>query len=180
MRRLLTAGILLAALLAPAGAQPFDTYFEVESDPLAFAAGGYSLGAGYAWGGLRIAAGAFGADVPEFVHGNSGWTMRTDGIAATFDYFPRCPGEGLFFGPEADLATVRFERGTSGHSAQRTQLGLGGRIGYRFMFGETGFFIVPWLGVAYVVRGETVTLDGKTFAQQPLRFAPALTLGWRF
>jgi hypothetical protein len=172
--------LLAAGASVPLQAQ-FDEYYEIETDPAAFVANGYSLHAGYAFGSARIDAGLFGADVPETFHGNSGWKERTDGIAIKLDYYPcGCGTDGFFAGPEADYSTAKFTLTATGGSATRGQLGVGGRAGYRFTFGETGFYLVPWLGLDYVFRGPDVMIDGSTFRQSPFRLFPALHLGWRF
>src|SRR5699024_3737845 len=59
---------------------------EVEVDPIAYALNGYSGHIAYGFDPLRISLGGFGADQPEFFHGNEGWKARSRGITMKVDY----------------------------------------------------------------------------------------------
>lgn len=175
---ILTIAVLFTAI--PLCAE-FDNYYEIEVDPATYFLGGYSAHFGYAFGNARFSAGVFGADIPELFQGNAGWKQRTDGVGLRFDYFPFCCyTTGFFVGPEADYALSRYELRETGRSETRGQFDVGVQLGYRFMFGETGFFFVPRLGIDYVVTPRVVTVDGKEFYQHPVRVYPAVDLGWRF
>ena len=66
-------------------------------------------------------------------------------------------------------------------SEERDTFGIGARIGYRISFGErTGFYVLPWIGLDWVYRGDDVAIEGSEFDHRSLRLLPTLHVGWRF
>src|SRR5690606_8623794 len=74
MKYLKKSGIMLAVLLASVpGLATAQVRIEVEADPIAYAVNGYSGHlAAFFTDRVRAQVGAFGADVPEWLHGNDG------------------------------------------------------------------------------------------------------------
>lgn len=60
---------------------------DIESAPIAFALGGYSLHAGIAAGHWRIDAGAFAMQFPEALHGKENLIVGCHGFGLKVQYF---------------------------------------------------------------------------------------------
>jgi len=159
---------------------PYEPRFhaDLELDPTAYALDGFSLHAGVGWGKLRLDLGVFGLTVPEFVHQQHDFDVAFDGYGVKVQYFPFAEQRGLFFGLDGaySRSSVRLEG--SQLSARDNQFALGGNAGYRIDL-VGGFYLTPWLGVAYAFGAQDVTLGGKTFTANPLIIFPALHLGFR-
>ena len=155
--------------------------WEVEADPTAYALSGYSVHVADAIfdGKSRLQVGAFAAETPEWIHGNSGWTEKSHGATFKFDYFPLRPLKGLFIGLDSNYARVRYTLHQTNESVYQNVVGLGPRIGYRFEIGKH-LYISPWVSVDYQFGAKDVTLSGKTFEQGKIAVFPAIHLGWRF
>jgi hypothetical protein len=155
--------------------------WEVEADPAAYALSGYSIHVGdpILSGKSRLQFGAFAAETPEWVHGNSGWTEKSHGATFKFDYFPFHPLRGLFFGLDTSYARVRYTLQQTHEKTYQNVVGLGPRIGYRFDIGRH-FYVSPWVSVDYQFGAKDVVLSGKTFEQGKIAVFPAVHLGWRF
>jgi hypothetical protein len=155
--------------------------WEVEADPAAYALSGYSVHIAHAIfdGKSRLQLGAFGAETPEWVHGNPGWTEKSHGVTFKVDYFPLQPLRGLFIGFDGNYARVRYTLQETNEKAYQNIVGLGPRIGYRFELGKH-FYISPWVSFDYQVGAKDVKISGKTFEQGKLAIFPAIHLGWRF
>src|ERR1700730_16318429 len=128
--------IAVGTLLAQATAQ---AQWEVEADPVAFGLKGYSAHVGYRVNLFRADIGAFGADIPESLHGNEGWKSRTSGVGAKFDYVGS--GRGMFSGVEANHDRTRYTLTSVGESMARNGFAAGARVGYRFWFGRSRLYI---------------------------------------
>jgi hypothetical protein len=154
---------------------------EIEADPTAYALSGYSVHIADAIfdGKSRLQLGAFAAETPEWVHGNSGWTEKSHGVTFKFDYFPLQPLRGLFIGLDSNYARVRYTLRQTNEKAYQNIVSLGPRIGYRFQLGEH-LYVSPWISVDYQFNAEDVVLSGKTFEQGKLAVFPAVHVGWRF
>jgi len=152
---------------------------EVEVDPIAYALNGYSGHAAYVFDPLRISLGAFGADQPEFFHGNEGWEARTRGITMKADYlFPKLGG--FFVGLDATYSWNEYTLKSSNKTESQNGLGLGVRTGYRFTFRNTGFYIVPWFSVSYPFDTKEVIISDEKFDEARILVFPTIHLGWQF
>jgi hypothetical protein len=102
------------------------------------------------------------------------WTGNGVGVGASLRFFPiahlHAP-KGLWFGPSVDATTTTFTY----HEQTATALawGVGGDIGYKFLFGHSlAFVISPFASVRY--WGGSSTLDG---AQYPRLHGATVGLG---
>ena len=164
--------------LLPAFAQ---AQWEAEADPAAYALKGFSAHVGHPIfdGRSRLQFGAFGAETPEWIHGNSGFTENSRGVTLKFDYFPLRPSGGLFFGADSNYARVRHELNQTHQRTYQNIVGLGARIGYRFNFGKH-LYVSPWVSVDYQFNAKDVTISAKAFHESRYSVFPAVHLGWRF
>ncbi len=112
--------------------------WEVEADPTAYALRGFSVHVGRPIlnGRSRLQFGAFGAETPQWMHGNDGFTENSRGVTLKLDYFPKHRSSGLFFGADSNYARVRYELRQTHERTHRNLGGLGPRAGYRFNVGE--------------------------------------------
>ncbi|MGB7845747.1 MAG: hypothetical protein WBL63_09050 [Candidatus Acidiferrum sp.] len=171
--------VLCAAFsLSSAAAQ---AQWEGEADPTAYALKGFSVHAGHPIfdGKLRLQFGAFGAETPEWIHGNSGFTEDSRGVTFKFDYFPLRRLAGLFVGADSNYARVRYELNQTHERTNRNIAGLGPRIGYRFNLGKH-LYVSPWVSVDHQFNAKDVTISGKIFHEARYSVFPAAHLGWRF
>lgn len=155
--------------------------WEVEADPTAYALRGFSVHVGRPIlnGRSRLQFGAFGAETPQWMHGNDGFTENSRGVTLKLDYFPKHRSSGLFFGADSNYARVRYELRQTHERTHRNLGGLGPRAGYRFNVGEH-FYITPWVSVDYQFNVKVVTISAKTFHEGRYSVFPAVHLGWRF
>jgi hypothetical protein len=155
--------------------------WEVEADPTAYALNGFSAHIAHPIfdGRSRLQIGAFGADTPEWIQGNSGFTEDSRGVTLKFDYFPLRPSDGLFFGADSNYARVRYELNQTHERIYRNMVGLGPRVGYRFNLGKH-LYISPWVSVDYQFNAKDVTISGKMFHEARYSVFPAVHLGWKF
>jgi hypothetical protein len=165
-------------LLSSAVAQ---AQWEVEADPTAYALKGFSAHVGHPifHGRSRLQFGAFGAQTPEWIHGNIGFTEDSRGLTFKVDYFPLRPLTGLFVGADSNCARVRYELDATHERTYRNIAGLGPRLGYRFNFGKH-LYVSPWVSVDYQFNAKDVTISGKIFHEARYSVFPAVHLGWRF
>jgi hypothetical protein len=170
----LTAALTLFSAVAQA-------QWEAEADPTAYALEGFSVDLGHPILGerFRVQLGAFGAETPEWVHGNSGFAENSLGLTFKFDYFPLRPSSGLFLGADSNYSWVRYELNQTHEHVDRNIVGLGPRVGYRLNFGKH-FYLSPWVSVDYQFNAKDVTISGKTFHENRYSVFPALHLGWTF
>lgn len=164
--------------LPPALAQ---AQWEAEADPTAYALKGYSAHVGHPIfnGRSRLQIGAFGAETPGWINGNSSFTEDSRGVTLKFDYFPLRPLGGLFLGAESNYARVRYELNQTHERTYRNIVGLGPRVGYRFNFGKH-LYVSPWVSVDYQFNAKDVTISRKIFHESRYSVFPAVHLGWRF
>jgi hypothetical protein len=155
--------------------------WEAEADPTAYALKGFSAHVGHSIfdGRSRLQFGAFGAETPEWIHGNSGFTENSRGVTLKVDYFPLRPSDGWFVGADSNYARVRYELNQTHERTYRNLVGLGPRVGYRFNFGKH-LYVSPWVSVDYQLNAKDVMISGKTFHESRCSVFPALHLGWRF
>jgi hypothetical protein len=155
--------------------------WEVEGDPTAYVLKGYSAHVGHTLSGGKstLQFGAFGAETPEWVHGNAGWTENSRGVTFKFDYYLFPPLRGLFVGLDSNYARVRYTLHETDQSSHRNIVGLGPRVGYRFEVGRH-LYVSPWVSLDYQFNARDVVISGKTFKQGQLSIFPAVHVGWRF
>lgn len=178
MYRLMSwVSVALLLLLVPAAAS---AQVEVEADPIAYAVNGYSGHlAAFLTDRGRAQVGAFGADIPEWLHGNDGFDVRTRGVTAKVDRFLSSSRAGTFLGLDGDYSRVRYRHEDSGETLSRNLYGLGPRIGYRFNVGER-LFVVPWVSVRYVFNTRDVALGGEVLEESEYSVFPTVHIGFRF
>lgn len=175
MRKVLASLAMLAVLSGPgeAGAQ-----IEIEADPIAYGLNGYSFHVAGVLGSTRLSIGTFGADVPEWVHGNDGWSSAVRGAGIKLDYLGSRM-DGLFVGVEGGY--MRMSYGLDGRSPEkRTEIGAGVRGGYRLDVGGSGLYVVPWMGVGYNFGGGDIVIGEERFEYGPITIFPTVHIGWRF
>jgi hypothetical protein len=155
--------------------------WEAEADPTAYALMGFSVHLGHSIfdGRSRLQFGAFGAETPEWIHGNSGFTEDSRGVTFKVDYFPLRPLSGLFVGGDSNYARVRYELKETHERIYRNIVGVGPRVGYRFNFGKHLYFS-PWVSMDYQCNAKDVTISRKIFREARYSLFPAVHLGWRF
>jgi hypothetical protein len=155
--------------------------WEAEADPAAYGLKGFSVHVGHPIFDRRsrLQLGAFGAETPEWIHGNRGFAENSRGVTFKFDYFPLRPSSGLFFGVDSNYARVRYELNQTHERTYRRIVGLGPRVGYRFNFGKH-LYVSPWVSVDYQFNARDVTISGKIFHEPRFSVFPAAHLGWKF
>ena len=157
------------------------TRWEMETDPTAFALKGFSAHIGHPIfdGKLRLQLGGFGAETPEWIHGNRGFTENSRGATFKVDYFVLRPLFGLFVGADSNYSRVCYELDQNHERTYRNIGGLGPRVGYRFNAGQH-FYVTPWISLDYQFNARDVTISGRTFRDSRVSVFPAVHLGWRF
>lgn len=155
--------------------------FEVEADPIAYGLKGFSghIGHGVFNDYSRIQVGGFGAETPEFFHGNEGFTQSSRGVTVKLDHFFKRGHKGWFVGADGDYSRVRYKWNATGASTGRNLAALGPRAGYRFGIGDH-LYIVPWVSTNYVFNAHNVALSGNTFKEKSFRVFPTVHVGWKF
>jgi hypothetical protein len=176
MTRIL-AGAALAAL-ALGSPRPAAAQVEIEADPIAYAASGYSLHVASVFGTLRLSVGAFGADIPQWLHGNDGWDMSMRGAGIKLDYLGSRL-DGLFVGVEGGFMRLSYGLDDSA-TEKRNDVSVGVRGGYRLAIGRSGLYVAPWVGVGYTPGGSDVVLGSERFDHSPITIFPTVHIGWRF
>jgi hypothetical protein len=191
MNRIATISALFVTLIAasavaqepsaePAVEESSTIGVDIEIDPIAYVASGYSLHVGLTDGRYRLDLGAFAADLPEFVHGNEGFDMGFHGFGTKFDVFLFDDEQlGPFAGVELALnkRTVVDRETQIAGSTRFVQTGL--RVGWRIGL-PADFFVVPWVGLGYAFDTEDELVGGRTFEQSEIVVFPTIHLGYRF
>lgn len=188
---LLTAGTAAAAPLAIALPAPptdvgpdlstvrrgADVQFDLEIDPVAYIASGYSLRAGLNVDRFRFDVGAFGSDMLEIGHDHTGFEVHLGGLGMKVDIFLDRDHRGLFAGLQGAVSRVDVMHVDSREAMVGTQINLGGRVGYRWV-SDLGLYVSPWVGVDYVFGGPAGTLGGERFESSKVAFYPTVHLGY--
>ncbi len=159
--------------------EPAPIRFDAEVDPIAYVARGYSLHVGINWERLRLDLGAFGAQVPEFMHGQTGFEDRMDGYGAKLDVFLLDPSSGPFVGIEGGWLEQHLVDTATQLSADTDAWSLGGRVGWLFNL-PGDFFLRPWVGVGHRFGELQVNVGERTFEQSSLLVFPTFHFGYRF
>lgn len=152
---------------------------EIEADPLAYVLGGYSGHVAYVFDPLRASVGVYGIEVPQFFHGNEGWKVKSRGVTVKVDYLIPNMG-GLFVGLDTGFQRSEYTLKSVNKTEERYQYGVGIRTGYRYFFGDTGFYVVPWFSVSYRFRADDVEINGERFELGRIQIFPTIHLGWQF
>ncbi len=152
---------------------------DVELDPLAFAASGFSVHAGWRIEHFRFDVGAFGAELPSFVVSSDAFSSRFAGFGVKCDYHLNDSVGGAFFGVAASRVTNTVVHEATALSDVRTLHEVSARVGYEFDL-AWGLYVVPWVSVGTFLGAKDVTIDGDTLeAQGPISVFPTLHLGYR-
>ena len=177
------AGSILAAilLLSPlaCAAQGGAPGWDIEIDPTAYAMHGYSAPLGYLTGPLRIDLGAYGTDIPHWLHGNDGFHPRARGYGIKVQYFFSDVDQGWFGGAGISRDKTRIMADDSGPQANQSSNSVGAETGYRFALGH-GFHLTAWGGFDYLLTARDVNLGARTYDHRHVQPFAALHLGYRF
>jgi hypothetical protein len=172
--RALLGLVILLALPSVATSQ-----VEVEVDPIAYAASGFSLHVAKVLGSVRLNVGTFGADVPSWFHGNEGWASTMRGAGVKLDHVG-ATSTGFFVGVEGGYMRMDYRLLSEGETVKRDVVGVGVRGGYRLPLGGRGLYMAPWVGVGYNFDGPAVEVGGEEFERSPISIFPTVHIGWRF
>jgi len=175
MRRLAIYAAVLALLCA--GPRQVAAQVEVEVDPIAYAANGFSLHLATVLGSARVSIGTFGADIPEWLHGNDDWSMSFRGAGVKVDYLGSRI-DGFFIGVDGGYMRNTYTIG--GQSEKRNDAAVGVRAGYRLDIGRRGLYLSPWVGVSYTMGGDDMVIGDQRFNDSPITIFPTVHIGWRF
>ncbi|HET9959123.1 MAG TPA: hypothetical protein VFQ61_31750 [Polyangiaceae bacterium] len=154
-------------------------WVDLEIDPIAYIAQGYSLHLGLRASHLRFDLGTFGLLMPEFVHGQAGFENRASGYGIKLDYYVRPEQSGFFFGLEGGTIQQQIVDEHTDTLVRVTSLAGGVRTGYEFPL-PGGFYIKPWIGLGRRFGHEDVRVAGRNFHQSPWLVFPTVHLGYAF
>lgn len=178
---MLSRGLVLTVLLTASGTASAAPRWEVEADPLAYIVNGFSAHVARNLGEsrMRLQLGVFGADVPDWLHGEDDFDLRVRGVTMKVDYFLAERSRGLFIGMDADYSRLRYRLQETRVATQRNLLGVGPRAGYRLEIGQN-LYATAWVSVRYLFNADDVTVSDKRFSQDRYAIFPAVHVGWRF
>ncbi len=152
---------------------------EVEIDPIAYLASGYSLHLALASTRYRLDLGAFAAELPEGIHGNQGFDVSFHGFGSKLDVFWHRNRTGAFAGIELGLINALVvDRESRRIDADRRVQG-GVRAGWRFEIAE-GYYLVPWIGVGYAAGASERSIAGRAYQESALVVFPTVHIGKSF
>jgi len=160
-----------------AEASPF--HLDLEVDPTAYAFSGFSVHVGLGWRDIRLDLGTFGMDIPEFFHGNEGWSASFAGAGAKLQWFPLATQHQLFVDVSGGVSRQRVELRATGASSSETAWAAGLDAGWRFLL-PYGFYATPWAGVSVDFDADDVMLDGQRYQKRAVVPFAAVHLGYRF
>lgn len=164
--------------------------FSVEIDPSAYALSGYAGHVRYHVGsGWELTAGAYAMKLPSafnpmFLKSNTEDTdIKIKSAYALFidKYFSE-KSEGYFVGLELGRQTYQVENLKLSRQEVSYDASLFmPRFGYKYNFGSTGLYLLPWVGLGYLQPSEdSINLgSNKTELKNILPFA-TLHLGYSF
>lgn len=153
---------------------------DVEVDPLAYAFAGHSVHAGLNIDAWRVSLGAFAIEQPEWFHGNEGMETYLSGFGFKVDRFFGARDAGPHVGIGGGLLRQTFSAEETGASHERLVFDAGARVGWRWLLGDSGFYLNPWVGVSWAFGGGDVALGEQTFEASQVTFFPTVHLGYRF
>ena len=153
--------------------------FYVESDPFAFAFGGYSLHMGKSMGLVRAQVGVFSAYYPDLMKANKNFAVKMQGFGAKLDYTGG-KSAGWFAGVSTSSTTLKYSLSGTSDSKSHDQLLLGIRAGYRFEFGQR-YYAVPWFGMSRdLLNAPTITLSNQRYNESAWVPFATIHLGVKF
>ena len=174
-------GVLQFVLCTQLQAQERQTmHVDLEVDPIAYAANGYSLHGGVGFGPFRLDIGAYAMDYPALIEPTRGLQTAVNGFGLKFQYFPFWPQNGGFVGAQVELAhtTIESERSDAAHRARAATVGA--MLGWRFMLIE-GLYVSPWVLFTANIAPRDVHLDGLTHEGNVFNLPfPTIHVGYRF
>ncbi|MET0284989.1 MAG: hypothetical protein ABW352_10975 [Polyangiales bacterium] len=156
-----------------------DFHADAEVDPAAYILRGYSVHFGLGYRMLRLDVGAFGIELPEFLHGNQGFDASSHGFGLKLQYFPFADQRGFFVGVDSVIGTLTVEREHTDLARSERQRSLGAHLGYRFTLPQR-FYITLWGGLGYEFRARDIRLGDRVYDASPLAPFAAVHLGYRF
>jgi hypothetical protein len=174
-----------AAVEAP-GARLF-----LETDPAMFVLGGF---AGHVRGRFpsaphwSVGAGAYALTLPDLMvdldsaDRGQGWTVRiTFAMGGFVDRYFRDDGTGAFVGAQIGAQRFRVTRSDTPGELAFTDLLVMPRAGYLWRPFQSGFYVMPWLGIGATARvgGDTV-LGGRRYDVFPVVAFATVHVGWAF
>jgi hypothetical protein len=151
---------------------------DVEVDPLAYVLGGHSLHVGVGYEGWRLDLGNFAMELPEWFHGQQGYSPAFRGFGAKLDRFIGGEQSGAFVGVEASYTVMDVLDVRTGQAARSPGLTAGGRVGWRIML-PGDFFIAPWVGVGYRFGDEVIGVGEASYEQSAWVIFPTIHIGYR-
>jgi hypothetical protein len=152
---------------------------DIELDPIAYAANGFSVHGGWRIDHWRLDVGAFGAELPSFLLSSDAFTSRFAGFGLKLDYHIHDDVGGAFFGIAASRALNTITHNATRSSDTQTMHELSVRVGYEFDL-SWGLYLAPWVSVGTAFGTKDVTIDGDTLeAQGPVMLFPTIHLGYR-
>jgi len=157
------------------------SFFDVETDPLAYILDGYSLHVGYSKNKSRWNVGFVGFEYPENFNDNAGITARTNGLSLKWDYIsPKL--KGFYVGLQSDLSRLKLtsiDDNTQVKTLFQATFGL--RAGYRLMFGsENGFYLNAWAANIFNTKSDDVVVGNTAYEIPAYVIFPTVHLGWKF
>jgi hypothetical protein len=167
------AGPLVASPACAASA------WDIESDPTAFVLHGHSAHLGYLTGRLRFDLGAYGTDIPRWVHRNEGFHASMRGYGIKVQYFLSGDTAGWFAGGGFGRARLHVEADDTGRGANQSSPSVGVESGYRLGLGQR-FHVTAWGGVDYLQRARAIRMGAGTYENRRLQPFAAVHLGYRF
>ena len=174
--------LVVLAFTATAHADTFPR-LSAETDPSLFALDGYgfSLGASAAphW---HLQVTEFAANLYKIATPD-GWHARMrNGTFFWVRYYARPDNEGWFVGSALAAIDWRYTRGDTPGAAEQDQFAVMPFAGYRWFPTASGFYVLPWAGVAlpFHTVGDA-TLGTMTYESKfPVFPLAAVHLGWEF
>lgn len=150
---------------------------DAEVDPLAYVLNGHSVHLGLWLGQVRVDLGAFGLDMPEWLHQQEGFSSRFGGFGTKVDYIFRSDRMGGFVGIEGSLNHITISQQRTGQTRQLRVGQVGVRAGWRFELGY-GVFVAPWIGVGRQLGPQRIHVGDGTFTQSAWTIFPTIHIGW--
>ncbi len=153
--------------------------FDVEIDPMAYAMDGYSMHLGGSTEHWRMEVGLFGMHLPEWVHGNKGFSASFTGYSVALQTFPFAKRTGPFVGIGGGMIRPLIELDDTNMAKRLREFSVGTQVGWRIDVVD-GFYVSPWVGLDYSFDVHDVKLGGKTYKNSPWTIFPTVHLGYRF
>jgi hypothetical protein len=157
----------------------------VETDPLAFAAGGWAGAVGIKPAAIprwKLSAEILHADLPGAINelaGNDGWSSSVTGVILTPQYFFRADRRGLLVG--VLFSAFRWRIAHDSAAGELTMLEPTPHVGYQWFIAHTGFFVTPFAGLAVPIHvAGSAQVDGMTYKVPTVIPFGAVNVGYEF